>query len=297
MIKVTVLGSAGSLPTKSEYPSCFAVKYGNTYLFDCCEGAQKQMQKHGVSFSNVDAVFLTHLHADHFLGLFGLMQTMGLHGRSKELLITGPVGTKKFLEAIFSTRELKPSFAVKVIEASRKKIVFENKLFTVTAFLVEHNTPALGYALKAVDYTRFYEKKAKAAGVKGEMFSKLLAEGSIAVDGRKVNAKDVTYTKTGKKIVFTGDTAYCASVVEEAKDADLLVHDSTFAEGEKQQAVDTKHSTSSDAGRAAKKAAVKQLLLTHFSARYEKDKSALLGEAKKVFANSLLAKEGLEIIV
>ncbi|MCX6767521.1 MAG: ribonuclease Z [Candidatus Micrarchaeota archaeon] len=295
MIRVVVLGSSASAPSKDCFPSCFAVKYGPVLLFDCCEGAQKQMMRYKISYSRTKAIFLTHLHADHFLGVFGLVQTMNLSGRKEPLQIFGPRGTKKFFETIFSLRHLAPQFPVEARDVSTGKI-FEEDLFEVRPFAVKHAGPSLGYVLEQKPYRRFDEEKARKAGIRGRLFTDIQEKGRVTAGGKTIEYDDVTYVQQGKKIVYTGDTLPCASIAGEAKDADLLVHDACFADEDKEMAAEKKHATSRQAAEAAKKAGAKKLLLTHFSNRYD-DRKPLLEEARKIFPDSILAEEGLELLI
>ncbi len=253
--------------------------------------------KFGVSFASVKAIFLSHLHADHFLGIFGLVQSMNFVGRKEALFIYGPKGTKKFLTSVFSLNELRPAFEIVVEEVLPKKEFFKNDLFTVKAFEVKHNAPhSLGYVVQGHSYKRFDLEKCAEKGVKGKMFSQLQAAGEIEINGKKVKYSDVTYLQEGKKIVYTGDTAQCAAIASNAKNADLLIHDACFLEKDKAHAKEKMHSTCLQAGKNAAKAEAKKLLLTHFSNRYD-DVEALLGEAKSVFQNSELASPGKEILI
>jgi ribonuclease Z len=296
MIRLVVLGSAAALPSPRHLPSSVAVKFGDVFLFDCGEAAQRQMMKFGVSYSKLRAVFLTHLHADHWIGLIGLSQTLGFFERKEPLLVFGPRGTKRLLDSVFSQRELEPSFPIEVKDVE-DGVVYEDKLFTVAAFPVEHETRALGYALEEREKTKFDEAKARAKGIQGRLFSEIMEKGEIVVNGKKVKLKDVTFKESGKKIVFSGDTAPCARVAREAKNAALLVHDACFGESEAEKAKEKAHSTARQAAEVAKKAKAQRLLLTHFSNRYDEDRSKLVEEARAVFKESIEAKEGLEILV
>jgi len=289
------LGSSASAPSSDWFPSCFAVKYGPVMLFDCCEGAQKQMMRFGISYSKVNAVFVTHLHADHFLGVFGLSQTMNMNGRTEPLSIFGPKGAKELFETVFSLKHMQVGFPVNVKEVSSGRI-FEEELFEVRPFAVKHAGPALGYVLEQKPYRRFDEKKAKAAGVKGRLFTELQEKGKISIGGKTVRHEDVTYVQEGRKIVYSGDTLPCKAIVEAAENANLLVHDACFAEADSALAKEKKHSTAAQAAETAKAAGAKKLLLTHFSNRYD-DRKALLEEARKIFPESALAEEGLELLI
>jgi len=282
MIRLVVLGSAAALPSPRHLPSGIAVKFGDVFLFDCGEAAQRQMMKYGVSYSKLRAVFLTHLHADHWIGLIGLTQTLGFFERKEPLMVFGPRGTKRLLDAVFSQKELLPSFPIEVKDVdgtAGEGVVFKNALFTVTAFPVEHKTRAVGYCLEEHEKTKFDEAKARSRGIHGRLFSEIMEKKEIVVDGKKIKLKDVTFKEKGKKIVFSGDTAPCPAVVKAAKNASLLVHDACFAEEE------------------IEKAKAQRLLLTHFSNRYDDDRSKLVAEAQSVFKESVEAKEGLEILV
>ncbi|MEM4254774.1 MAG: ribonuclease Z [Candidatus Norongarragalinales archaeon] len=294
MMRLVVLGSGGSMPTKDTLPAGFAFKYGGVYLFDCPEAAQVQLLRCGVGFG-VDAIFLSHLHADHFLGLFGLVQSMGLLGRKEELKIFGPKGTNEFLSKIFSLPHLRPVFPIAIKDVS-SGVFFKTPLFSVKAFAVKHNCPALGYALQEPSKWNFDEKKAKLLGVRGKLFSDLLARGKVKIGRKTVKLEDVACERQGKKIVFTGDSLPCREIVKNAENADLLVHDSCFASAEEGAAKEKFHSTSRQAAQTASKAKVKKLLLSHVSNRYE-DRSVVLREAKEVFPDSVMAKEGMELFI
>ncbi len=298
MIRLVMLGTSGAMPTPKSNPSCFAVKWGGVYLFDCSEGCQRQMMKYGVSFANVKAIFLSHLHADHFLGIFGLVHSLNFIGRKEPLLIFGPKGTHKFLTAVFAMREFEPDFPIEIKEVTPgKKQFYSNELFSVKAFNVKHNAPAaLGFVLQGLPYKRFDMEKCAKAGVKGRAFSQLQESGVVEINGKKVKFDDVTYLQEGNKIVYTGDSMQCASIASNAKNADVLVHDACFLDKHKDHAKQKMHSTCLDAGKNAKKAKVKKLLLTHFSNRYD-DLTPLLAEAKTVFEATELAEQGKEILI
>ena len=294
MMRLVVLGSGGSMPTKNTLPAGFALKYGGTFLFDCPEAAQVQLLKYGVGFG-IDAIFLSHLHADHFLGLFGLTQTMGLLGRKTEMKIFGPPGTKEFLSKLFAMPHLKPAFPITIKDVSTG-IALKTKLFDVKAFKVEHGCPALGYALVEPPSLRFDEKKAKAAGIKGKMFSDIQEKKKLKIGSKTIKLEDVTFEQKGKKIVFTGDSMPCRNIEKNAENADLLIHDSCFIEKDAAMAKEKHHSTALKAAETASKAKAKRLMLSHISNRYE-DRSIVLKEARQAFSESFLAQEGLETFI
>ncbi|MFA6049301.1 MAG: ribonuclease Z [Candidatus Micrarchaeia archaeon] len=298
MIRLVVLGTSASLPTKEHLPSCFAVKFEKVLLFDACEAVQRQLMKYGVSFAQVRCVFLSHLHADHFLGLFGLVQTLNMSGRQSELLVVGPKGTAKMLETIFSLKQLKANFPIKIVEASglEKKPVFEAENYGVYAFPVKHGIDALGYVLQENEKRRFDKAKCDLAGVRGRLFYELQEKKSVVVGKKTVRLNDVTYLQPGKKIVYTGDTSFFAGLKKKFGNADLVVSDCTFLEEHAALAKEKQHCTAKKIAGCAKAAGARKLLITHFSNRYE-DRQPLLEEAKAEFAETVLAQEGLELMV
>ncbi len=297
-MNITVLGTTASLPTKNGLPSCVAVKHGGNYLLDCCEAAQVQCAKYGVSPMKIDAIFITHLHADHFLGLFGLLQSLGLMGRTRPLLIVTPKGGKAFFESIFALKPLATKFPVEFKEAGSRTVnVYKNDLFKVTAFPTKHSTPSVGYRIQEPSYRRFDEDKARGLGVRGRLFGELQTKGSIKLNGKTLKFTDVSYVQEGRSVVYTGDTAACAGVSRNAKGATLLIHDSTFGDDEAAMAKEKKHSTARQAAKIAAKAKCKKLLLIHFSNRYEDDRGKLLTEAREEFPDSEAAIEGMELVV
>lgn len=290
MFKLTVLGSSASLPSPRHRPSCFALTCGGVYLLDACEGVQTQLMRFKASYGKLKAIFISHLHADHFLGVPGLVQTLNLNGRTEPLFLFGPRGTRRLFEELLSIRQLKPNFPVIARDCEEGECLRE-KLFTVSCFQVEHGCPAIGFVIEEPEKTRFHEEKAKKLGVSGRLFTELSEKGSVKIGRKTVKLEDVSYRQAGKKIVYTGDTMPCKAIVDAAKGADLLIHDSAFSDEDKEMAAEKKHSTARQAAEDAKKAKAKKLLLTHFSNRYD-DRSKLLKEARAAFAESELGVEG-----
>ncbi len=296
MIRIIVLGTNAALPSKNGLPACAAVRYGGTYLFDACEAVQQQMMKYGGG-SAIKAIFITHLHADHVLGVPGLLQSLSLAKRTEPMIIVGPAGSKKFFSNLLSIPGFVPSFPVELIEMKKAGIALKTDLFKVKAFKVKHSIDSVGYALICNDYQRFDKSKAMIHQITGGMFNEIMEKGFVKnKSGKKIILKQVSYKQKGKKIVFTGDTAPCKSTITNCKDADLLFHDSTFADSEEKQAKLTLHSTAKQAATIAKKGNVKKLVLTHISNRYD-NRDILLNEANEIFDQTIVAQEGMEILV
>ncbi len=295
------LGTAASRPTvERNVVSLAVVREGETFLFDCGEGTQRQMMRYGISF-NVGDVFFTHFHADHFLGIIGLMQTMGLQGRTEPLRLWGPRGAERMLRRVEGLGAERLGFPVEVAELEPGESV-RRKGYAVKAFPVQHRgATAVGWALVEEDRLgRFDPERAAAMGIpEGPMRGQLHRGQPVTLpDGRVVQpAELVGPPRPGRTIVYTGDTRPCQATIEAARGADLLVHESTFAEEEADRARETGHSTAREAATVAAAAGVRRLLLTHLSARYSRDASDLDREAKRVFPATTVAKDGMEVEV
>ena len=287
MFEVTVLGSSAAMPTVERNLPAIAVRRdGDIFLLDCGEGTQRQMMRFGLSFMKVKAIFISHLHLDHFLGVFGMLKTMGLNERKDELVIYAPQGSAGVFgkESFLRVIEIKDGFSQDFGE------------FSVSAFSVKHAGECLGFSFEEKERRRFHEEKAKSLGIKGELFSKISREGKLKIGKKSIKLSEVTYAVPGKKLVYTGDTSPCASLEKAAKGADLLISEATFACDRKDEAAQNGHMTSEDAAKTAKKAKAKKLLLTHISGRY-RDTSQLLAEAKEIFPETAVAHDGMKIPV
>ncbi len=301
MLRIMFLGTGGSTPTPNRNPSAIAVnREGELMLFDCGEGTQRQMMRAKTGMT-LNSIFITHFHADHMLGIPGLLQTMALQGRKEPLEMYGPRHVDKFLYHLLALGYGERSFEVKAIELKPGDVVKRPK-YEIRAIKTVHNVISIGYVLEEDRRPgRFKREKAIELGVKpGPLFSKLQSGHSILVDGKEVRPEQILGPpRPGRKIVYTGDTRPCESVIEAGKDADLLIHDSTLSEETKQYAIDYMHSTASEAAEVAKKASVRKLVLTHLSARYSDlgGVSKLEEEARSVFEKTEVARELMTIEV
>lgn len=299
MMNITILGSAASAPTPQRSLPSIAVQIeGDVLLLDCGEGAQRQMMSFGVSFAKVKAIFVSHLHLDHFLGIFGLGETLRLSGVATKIDIFGPPGLEKFLYS-FGHRELFVVHELHPRDCSSKKPIFTISNHDVFAFPAMHGKRmnAFGYLVREKDRLRFHEEKAKALGINGPLFSQIQKEGSLKIGKKKVKLSEVTYKQEGKSIAYSGDTVYSSELVRVCKNVDLLIHDCTFDEPRRALADEKFHSTATDAAQAAKKCNAKKLLLFHIGGRFSKDASPLVEEAKKTFENSDVAFDGMKLVV
>jgi ribonuclease Z len=256
------------------------------------------MIKAKAGFHKKMKIFITHMHGDHVLGLPGLLQTMALLDREKRLDVYGPPGIKHFLEGIRETVQFVLTFPVEIHEIQRAGIICEEEEYFVQAIWANHVIPSLAYAfIEKPRPGKFYPEKAKALGVpEGPLWSKLQHGKKVKLsNGRVVKPEDVTGPpRLGRKIVYTGDTRPFKGFAKFASNADLLIHDATLDDEMAERAEEDGHSTPEQAARNAKKAKVKQLILTHVSARYD-DTSILLEQAKKIFKNTKVAEDFLKI--
>ena len=301
MLRITFLGTGGSTPTPNRTPSAIAVnRKGEVMLFDCGEGAQQQMMRAKTGMK-ITAIFITHFHADHVLGIPGLLQTMALQDREEPLEIYGPRHVDKFLYHLLALGYAGRSFDVKAIELEPGDVV-RRADYEIRTVKTVHNVVSIGYVLEEdMRPGRFNRERAVELGIKpGPLFARLQSGRSIIVDDKEIKPEQVLGPpRPGRKIVYTGDTRPCESVIEASKNADLLIHDGTLSDETKEYAIDYMHSTALEAAEVAKKASVRKLILTHLSARYSDLEGArkLREEARQVFENTEVASDLMTIEV
>src|ERR1041385_3765908 len=306
MLSVTFLGTSAARPTVERNVSGVAVvREGETLLFECGEGTQRQMMRYGVSFA-LSEIFFTHFHADHFLGVIGLIRTLGLQTREEPMHLYGPKGAKRLLKQAIELGVERVPFEINITEVKPGDVLPEftdrqGSDYDIHVFATEHGGSSVGYALKEHERRgRFDVEKAKAAGIpEGPLWGKLTKGEAIELpDGRRLTAEGfVGDARPGRTTAFTGDTRPCAATVDAAREADLLIHEATFGEEERERARDTGHSTAKEAAQVALASKAKRLILSHVSARYSISADELVKEAREVFPNSSVAKDGLEVDV
>jgi ribonuclease Z len=276
------------------------VREGETLMFDCGEGTQRQMMRYGISFALSD-IFFTHMHADHMLGVTGLLRTLALQGRTDPMNLYGPPGSEKMLWRAITLGSEKQHFEIKVTELTAETPL-KRSGYSIVPFPVEHgDRTAMGYQIvEETRLGRFNPDKAREMGiVEGPLWGKIHKGETVSLpDGRTVKPSElVGPTRPGRRIVLTGDSRPSEGTIAAATGADILVHEATFAEEEAPRALETGHSTAREAAEVAAKAGVKKLVLTHVSARYSRDTSDLEREAREVFPATVIARDGMEIDV
>jgi ribonuclease Z len=300
VLSLTFLGTGAATPTVDRNVAGLAVqREGETILFDCGEGSQRQMMRYGVGFSFTE-IFFTHYHADHILGVTGLLRTMGLQDRSAPVTLYGPRGAQKVLSAAISLGIERNKFPVQIVEVrAGDRLVRE--AYDLVVFETEHRADTVGYALaEHVRLGRFHPERARELGIpEGPLWGRLhKGETIILEDGRVFGPEDlVGAPRPGRTVVYSGDTRPHLAVVEASRGADLLVHEATFGGDELERARETGHSTAAEAARVAVEAGVRRLVLTHISPRYTRDAPELLAEARAVFPETIIARGGMTIDV
>jgi len=300
MIRFTFLGTGAAVPSvERNVTSVLVERAGEAMLFDCGEGSQRQMMRYATGFG-IGEVFFTHYHADHTLGLPGLLRTMAFQDRSAPLRLHGPPDARRNLGALVTLGMERPKFPVEINELNPGDRISRGD-FVIETAAASHRGRCLGYALvEPPRLGRFDPELARAMGIpEGPMWGAIHRGETVTLpDGRRVGPEElVGPPRPGRRVVISGDTMPCDAIRELARGADLLVHEATFGDDELQRARETRHSTAREAAQVARDAGVKRLVLTHISARYSREAPELLAQARAVFEETVVARDGLAIEV
>ncbi|MFB6205482.1 MAG: ribonuclease Z [Haloglomus sp.] len=291
-LHVTFLGTGGAVPSVRRNTSALLLRReGDRLLFDCGEGTQRQMMRFGTGF-DISHIFLTHMHGDHILGIPGLLQTLDFNDRTEGLAIHVPNGKRRAIRSLLRGSGTDPDFPVRVNEVGPGDVALERDDYEVRAFETDHRTLSVGYALVEDDRKgRFDRERAEELGVPvGPKFSELhegnpveLEDGTVVQPGQVVGEP-----RPGRTVVYTGDTRPAETTEAVADDADLLVHDATFAEEHRDRAPETGHSTAAEAADLAGRAGARRLALVHISSRYAGRADVLAEEARAAFDGEVI---------
>ena len=302
-MEITFLGTSSGVPTRSRNVSSIALRLpqkAEVWLLDCGEGTQHQLLRSDLKSSQIRRIFVTHMHGDHTFGLMGAIASSGLAGNAQKIDIYGPPGLKEYLETCAKYSYI--NFGSRLqIHTVKPGLVYEDKQFEVYCQLLKHRVPAYGYRVIEKDRPgRFDIDKAKALNIPpGPVYGKLKQGATITLeDGRQIDGKELCgEPEKGRKVVYCTDTVFCDAAVELAQDADVLIHEATYAHQDAEMAFDRLHSTSTMAAQVALLAGVKQLIMTHFSPRYALGNNLQLNdlkqEARAIFPNTKLAYDFL----
>jgi ribonuclease Z len=291
-LDVVFLGTSGSTPTAQRAPAATLVRRGgDRLLFDCAEGTQRQLLRSDVGLLELRVVFLTHYHADHYLGLPGMLKTYSLRGRELPLTIYGPRGLKELLSTLRRVFG-RLSYPLATVELELDEVLDRGE-YSLETFAVNHGVSALGYRLSEHERPgRFDVGIADSLGVPDGPERGVLQRGSpVALANGNVVTPDQVLgpPRSGRTLVLTGDTAPAASVVDAARGADVLVHEATFLADERDRARETLHSTAGEAALVAREAGVRMLALTHLSTRYFGHE--VVQEAREVFPETVVPRD------
>ncbi|MBD2089369.1 ribonuclease Z [Microcoleus sp. FACHB-1515] len=302
-MQITFLGTSSGVPTRSRNVSSLALRLpqrSEVWLFDCGEGTQHQILRSDVRISQITRIFITHMHGDHIYGLMGLLASCGLAGNPSRIDIYGPPRLEDYLRAAGKFSQTHFGYPVKV-HTVQPGIVFEDDEFTVSCAALEHRVPAFGYRVTEKDKPgRFNVEKAIELGIpSGPLYGKLKRGETVTLpDGRSIDGSTLCgQTEIGRKFVYCTDTIFTENAIPLSQDADVLVHEATFAHQDAELAYQRLHSTSTMAAQVALLAQVKQLIMTHFSPRYAPGNAIqledLLTEARSIFPNTIMAHDFL----
>lgn len=296
-MKIVFLGTSAAQPTPERGLTCICIeREGEVIMFDAGEGAQVSFLKSGLGWNKRMKIFVTHLHGDHCVGILGILQTMGLQKRTELLEIYGPLGIEEFIASNLKVLNFGLSFPV-IITSIDEGLVNDTESYSVFACNAEHSIPAFSYVFQEKEKPgKFFPDKARSLGIQeGRLWNTLQKGNNVKIGDKIIKPSDVMGEKRqGKKIGISGDTRPTKKLEEFFKNCDYLTFDSTFLDDMHEKAVEAFHSTAKEAATLAKNANVKNLILTHFSARY-KDETPLVEEAQKIHPLVIAAKDLLEI--
>jgi len=288
---VWTLGTSSAVPTRERGLPANMINYeGERILFDCGEGTQRRLMMDKLGLMKINRIFISHWHADHFSGLLGLVQTLEMEGREHPLYIYGPPRTEEFTERILNLGYFNRSYDIYAEDLVEGDII-AGEGYTVKPFEVEHGINAFGYSFKEEEKTKANKQKMEELGLGSSPKIGDLKKGeTIEWEGETIKPEQVVEKVPGRKVVYSGDTEKCQNTIENAENADLLIHEATC----KHDMIEDRqgHTSAKQAAEIAEEAGVEKLVLTHISRRYRGKENELLEEAKKIFENTKLGEDG-----
>jgi ribonuclease Z len=299
-LELFFLGTGAGMPTKQRNVTSIAlnllVERDSFWLFDCGEGTQHQILRSPVKLSKTDKIFITHLHGDHLYGLPGLLSSRAYSGGEGPLTIYGPIGIQSYVEQCLAISESRISYEMSFVEIEQAGVIWEDDKFRIEVAELQHRIACFGYRIIELDQPgKLNADKCHEMNIPpGPIYGQLKKGNKVQLpDGRWVDGQDYLEPAiSGRVVTILGDTLYCPGAILLAQDADVLVHEATFAAERQDLAMQYHHATSIDAARVAQEANVIDLIMTHISSRYqEQDTDVLLEEAKKIHDNSFIASD------
>ncbi|GAC1597257.1 MAG: ribonuclease Z [Hymenobacter sp.] len=298
--ELKILGSASATPVPGRHPTAQVLTVGaHHYLIDCGEGTQWQMLEYRVRPHQLRAIFISHLHGDHYFGLFGLLGTMHLQGRTQPLCIVGPPGLDEVLlaQARVSNMQLGFTMEFTAVDTEAHAVVYEDAALSVATLPMRHRIPCAGYLFAEKPRRANLLKEKLPAGLRPDQLARLAQGEDLAAEAEHPGLRHADVAGPApapRRYAFCSDTLYTPALAALVRGVDLLYHEATFLEDLRERAAQTHHSTARQAAQLALDADVQRLLLGHFSSRY-KALEPLLHEARVVFPTAELALEGLVV--
>ncbi|ARA99242.1 MULTISPECIES: ribonuclease Z [Geobacillus] len=298
-MELLFLGTGAGVPAKERNVSSIALQLleerGATWLFDCGEATQHQILHTAIRPRRIEHIFITHLHGDHLFGLPGLLGSRSFQSGETPLTVFGPKGIRQFVETALTVSGTRLRYELNIAEID-EGVIFDDERFSVTAKRLDHGMPSYGFRVAEKDLPGpLLVDRLKALGVRPGPIYQQIKQGKTVVleDGTVLDGREfVGPPQKGRIVAVLGDTRFCEAAIELAHEADVVIHEATFAAAEQRLARDYFHSTTTDAAEVAKRAGAKRLILTHISSRYQGEAALkLLEEARRVFPNTELAAD------
>ncbi|HEY0239339.1 MAG TPA: ribonuclease Z [Friedmanniella sp.] len=289
--ELIVLGTASQVPTRTRAHQASVLRWDReVVLFDPGEGTQRQLTLAGVPAGSITRICLTHLHGDHCLGLPGVLQRIALDGRGGPVDLYFPAAGQPYVDRLRNASAAADGPDVREHPVSADGVVDSWPGLVLSARALDHRVPTYGWRLQEPDGRRVLRDRLEAAGVSGPAVGRLLQEGEVTVDGRRVDVSDVTGPRRGQSFAFVMDTRRCPAAVDLCRDADLAVCESTYLRTEADLAERYAHLTAADAATIAVEAGVRKLVLTHYSARHPEEQ-VFADEARPIFPDVVAARD------
>lgn len=300
-VEIIMLGTSAGIPTRQRaHPSIFLTyKDKNEFccLFDCGEGTQRQILFAGLNPMKLNEIFITHWHGDHYLGLPGLIDTMGFENREKPLTIYAPEAEriKRILNWGYSSKRFEIIPQDVPVKGKEITILLETENIKIISIPVKHGIPAVAYALVEKDRIKIDKEKAKRMGLpsQGVIYREIKEKEEVIFKNKKIKLKEISFVKKGKKIVYSGDTKICKNLIKLAEDANLLIQDCTYFDSEEFK--EYGHACLEDIINMIKKTKIKKVILTHISRRYKSSKE--LKKQIKDYPSLILAEDFIKVVI
>jgi ribonuclease Z len=289
--ELVVLGTASQVPTRTRSHQAAVLRWDReVVLFDPGEGTQRQLTLAGVAAGSITRICITHLHGDHCLGLPGVLQRIALDGRGEPVDLYFPAEGQEYVDRLRNASAAAGGPEVREHPVAADGVVDTWPGLVLSARALDHRVPTYGWRLQEPDGRRVVRERLDAVGLSGPDVGRLLRDGEVTVDGRRVGVEEVTEDRRGQAFAFVMDTRRCAAAVELCRDVDLAVCESTYLRTEAELAQTYAHLTAADAAGIAAEAGVRRLVLTHYSARHP-DEQVFADEAREVFGDVVAARD------